>query len=176
MIGNCNWCSSCLALNECKNDCDIDQFFDQDTGKCQDCIEECKAGCRFNDSCGMCFDRNCKECSGFGFGFCFECFDGFELMFGECFSCGIRQFFDVGMRKCQDCEVACGKCGLDGDCLSCVENAEVQDGKCRCELGFEQRGRECVRVYFDSYVKVRLDNSVEVGFSEVLNRELEIED
>ena len=173
------YCEGYLVYH-CLVDCDIQEYHSGPGVKdCGLCHTSCSQGCLRNDSCSLCNDPLCYECSDYNSTTCENCSSITELngecgcAYGtvldyevqECKICGESQFYNSF--TCQDCSNLCISCDGEKSCLKCVENASSDQGICSCDLGYNGTV-DCNRAVFQAQVIVSEQNDVYIQFDDEL--------
>ena len=172
-------------IDECLVDCNIEEYYKgPGLSECGACHTSCSNGCRRNDSCSLCFDPLCYECSDFSSGTCSKCAsvttsngecgcaDGTVLDYEvfDCTVCGEKRFYNSF--TCVNCSKFCKFCENEDKCLECVDNASIENSKCSCELGFNGTS-ECNEASFKAQIIVSETNEIYIQFEDILLENLD---
>lgn len=166
----CDSCGLCPVDFKCIPNCPIFQYFDENSGACENCDAACEVGCVRAGNCILSLDPNCESCSDFGIGFCTKCTYNFELNDGICEQCNNNSFYDVAVAKCVKCPELCLTCESDSVCSSCKENSSITKNICECDLGYSGYS-ECNRVTFTGKLSILTNNTLRIDFSEPLSED-----
>ncbi|CAG9314446.1 unnamed protein product [Blepharisma stoltei] len=178
----CSQCSLCPIDNSgaCIPNCPISEYWDG--MKCSSCTNECLSlGCvRYDNTCNLCNNVICSVCNDFIAGSCLRCKANAYLASGECIcnngyylnrtmeeclQCDINQYSVNGI--CKSCSSKCTSCLDSLICYTCIDTAELsQNNSCICKIG--HNGTNCDAAYFDAFLAVNDDNSLNLTFSENL--------
>ncbi|CAG9327427.1 unnamed protein product [Blepharisma stoltei] len=147
-LGSCT-CTACSAsLGYCLPTCTKKQYVD-DNNLCQSCDSSCSHPCNKADTCNLCYDDLCYECSHYGLGYCTECVTHATLSSGSCHcssgyvkqnstcvdSCDDGYYVDLAAGACTQCPSHCKKCDAS-TCFVCFSDFIISDGICTCADGW----------------------------------------
>lgn len=170
------------ANKTCLPECMIDYYWEGPSyNDCNKCPEECRNGCRGNNTCSLCYDPGCSFCLQYESSECIICTQNakfanqcnceqgfFTNDLNQCVSCLSNQYFD---NKCINCPDLCSTCNATA-CYTCIENAELlQNSTCSCIYGYIGKS-ECTYTNFTATGKVDQSNSIILTFSDQLRTDL----
>ena len=132
-------CTFCVKGGTCLNDCEISEY-QSGTGyqDCSECNENCKdLGCRDNtDTCNICGDPGCKECSTYEYDDC------------DVYFCSDGQYQSSDGSTCLDCDSTCTTCNGEGpaSCKSCT-SSYLLNKACHsfCPTGYSSSSNKCTQ-------------------------------
>ena len=170
---------------QCLPVCSVNQYWEGPAiTDCTDCQEQCSS-CRRGDTCNLCEDPFCVLCGNATLNTCDQCVEN-AVVEGECTcvnptipdywnftceECGVNQYYNTA--RCLDCPSTCLAC-QSNMCYSCIGNANLVNGWCQCNLGYN--GTNCDLAFFTVSLKVNKDNSMFLAFSDELVVELTVND
>lgn len=169
---DCDTCSICESTKTCFNVCQISEYYDSSTLTCLPCSSDCVSGCRYKDTCGLCFDNSCLDCTDYNLGSCISCESGYELTRGACQKCEKTNYYNTQTKLCESCKGLCRTCSGEFKCLTCKENAKILGSSCICSLGYTLNESMCIRVYFSVKITISSENKATLLFSEPLKTSL----
>lgn len=102
------------------------------TGICKNGVCICDKGYGRYD-CGISCDSSCFSCNGRAANDCISCEEGYTLQYGRCIS-----------SISESCSDLCTMCYEDTECRSCVVNAVLKEGICRCQDGYYNLNNKCI--------------------------------
>ena len=142
--------------NDCFSTCGLDQYQD-DSGNCQACKDDCNQVCVRSTDCNPCFDDFCGECTSFADGTCSSCVPNASDT-SNC-TCNVRYFKDAD--ECKPCTDNCDQCTSTNftSCTYCSENYFLIQEVCHpfCPSGFtaNSANRTCeLNEHFAFYLKL----------------------
>lgn len=145
----------------------VSQYLDQDTGQCQDCLEECKYGCRYGYSCSLCADPNCDECEFYEKLICDKCQNNSIYYNDQCFKCTNSEFFSEAIPGCISCPPLCKSCETSISCIDCKPNSILNSNNlCECIQGFTGISI-CEQIYFTAELTIH-GTELRLNFTEDL--------
>ena len=123
-----------------------------------------------DNSCLEC-DSSCKTCNGGSRNDCTSCYEEYLYPDGSCGPCPDGNYLEG--TECLDCPQFCLTCESKDYCKSCVENAALDSFRCKCEPGYFQNSTICSIDYFYADLFVHQNNTLEVNFTNPLEKDLE---
>lgn len=182
-------CNECLESGYCIPNCLINEYWTgPNYNDCKPCESKCGTGCRSPNTCSLCADQKCKKCESLepesSCNSCFlnsnlksscECDSGYYwnsiLLF--CFTCESNQYEENEI--CKNCSDLCLTCTNLDNCLTCIENASIENTMCYCDIGYKE-ANGCVRHVLNLVLVVDSNNQGSLQFNESLKYELGSED
>lgn len=176
--------STCLITvnGGCLPTCTIKTYWvGPNASDCLPCDPECK-NCVKAGSCNLCSDFLCELCKDYSTKGCTKCTanasgtsscacqspSNLDLISNLCVICNSNQVFNG--TTCQDCPTYCASCSTSA-CLTCIDNAELNDGKCSCKLGF-YGDSICTATYLSCSMSLTSLNAINLLFTDELRTTL----
>lgn len=169
----CNNCDICLLSGNCLSPCNISMHFSNN--KCENCLEECTSGCRYNGNCSVCADNYCMSCESYEEKSCIECSIGYILVDKLCVPCEEGFYYNEENKLCEACKGLCETCLNSQVCSSCRNFSNLVNEKCECIQGYYEN-IQCIRTIFECYLKINEKNEFFIEFSEELQEKLKNSD
>ncbi|CAG9335915.1 unnamed protein product [Blepharisma stoltei] len=158
--------------HSCLWDCYIDKYQDTD-GSCKSC-NSCSLGCTRGVSCGICDDKLCDECSGFGANLCYTCVTHASGAPGSACSCDQQYYLNPDGFSCSPCTTGCKTCSGNDYylCTSCINLYYLLSGMCLgyCPTGYtaDSTTHECTLPHNPS-LSVVLNNDILLNLVDGMN-------
>ena len=106
------------SLTSCLPTCSITQFFSTSSTNCTNCLSNCSYSCGFTNSCNLCDDILCFNCSNYST--CTGCTQNASLN-NKTELCECNEFYVAIIDTCIPCHPSCSYCSNTSysDCLEC---------------------------------------------------------
>jgi len=167
----CGKCNICPVSGGCLLACNISMYYLYNS--CENCLEECKTGCRYGLNCSLCKDEKCNICETYNKKSCLVCEPGYILKNNLCIACEERFYFEEKTKTCEPCKRLCKNCISSDECENCVKWSELVNRTCKCQKGYYEDDDGCIRKLFNCVLKINGDNELKLLFTEELRKKLE---
>ncbi|CAG9326438.1 unnamed protein product [Blepharisma stoltei] len=179
-------CNSCPVTKTCIPNCKISEYWiGPSYSNCSNCSSNCTFGCKdSSQSCSLCYNKICQLCLDYTENGCSKCKPNasnetscdcdspysWNPYYDSCEVISDGQYWgDDGLAH--SCTQKCQKCTNETACVKCLNNTEIINGECVCLHGYNGTNT-CELLTFQASLKVDVDNSLYLTFTEELKFQL----